>query len=95
MIKKKVVKYLFLLCLSLFFSASVAQTAILDSLKNVDMQELLRTYSSLNVPYVQSGMQSYARMRSTVHTATERVRIPDLSKYSGGDLAKEPKYYYI
>lgn len=93
--KKFVKSVLVFCCLMLPFSSAFAQSSILDSLKNVDVQELLRTYSSLNIPNVQSGVQSYARMRSTVHAETERVRIPDLSAYNGGDLAKEPKYYYI
>ena len=57
------------------------------------MQELLRVYSSLPQYGVktqeQPGVSTYALKRSVGHTATERVRIPDLSK------KEDPKYYYI
>ena len=94
MIKKKVVKCLFFLCLSLFSSSVSAQSSVLEQIKEMDLQELLRVYSSLPQYGVKTqelpSVSTYAMMRSVGHTATERVRIPDLSPQDG-----EVKWYYI
>ena len=90
---KKFVKSLLFLCLSLFFSSVSAQSSVLEQIKEMDLQELLRVYSSLPQygmkTQEQPSVSTYAMMRSVGHTATERVRIPDLSK------KEDPKYYYI
>ena len=90
---KKFVKYLFSLYLVMSFSGAFAQSSILEMIKDVDLQEILRTYPSLTKHDAQEEVRamakSSARANSNVHAATERVRVPDLSK------KEDPKYYYI
>ncbi len=90
---KKFIKYLLFFCLMFFSPGIFAQTSILEKIKEQNLQELLSVYPPLPKHDVQAEavkeIESYARARSNAHSATERVRIPDLSK--GSDI----KYYYI
>ena len=90
---KKFIKYLLFFCLMFFSPGIFAQSSILEKIKDMNLQELLRVYPPLAKYDVQDEAvkvtESYVRARSNTQSATERVRIPDLSK--GADI----KYYYI